>query len=185
LGGLVALHQAVHDGLQRLQQLALGRVRLQLHRHHAIDLEVVVVAGGVQLGAQVEDDVRVGGRRQLGRGVVGLEGRQDFLGVVHEIHHVGRVLAGIGAVQAGQRLHGLDAGQATVHVHAAQQRLVEAGLELVRHQQDLVFVALEGFADLAAIQTRVQVAAGFRETARGRIPCRSPRPRKATRVPIV
>jgi hypothetical protein len=92
LRGLVALHQAVHDRLQRLQQLALGRVRLQLHRHHAVHLEVVVVAGGVQLGAQVVDDVRVGGRRQLGRRVVGLEGRQDFLGVVHEIHHVGRVL---------------------------------------------------------------------------------------------
>jgi hypothetical protein len=67
------------------------------------------------------------------------------------------------AVQARQRLHRLNPGQAPVHVHSAQQRLVEAGLEFVRHQQNLVVVALEGFADLAAFQTRVQVAAGFRE----------------------
>jgi hypothetical protein len=44
------------------------------------------------------------------------------------------------AVQARQRLHRLDAAQLLVHVHAAQQRLVEAGLELVGHQQDLVLV---------------------------------------------
>ena len=73
--------------------------------------------------------------------VVGLERRQHLVGVVHEVQHVGRVLAGMGAVEPRQRLHGLDAGQPLVDVHAAQQRLVEAGLELVGDQQDLILVA--------------------------------------------
>ena len=154
LRGLVAFHQAVAHRLQGGDQFALLGVRVQLHRDHAVDLEVVVVAGGVELGAQVEDEVRVGGGREFGRGVVGLEGGEDFLGVVHEIQHVGRVLAGVGAVQAGEGLHGLDAGQPLVHVHAAEQRLVEAGLELVGDEQDLILVALEGFADVAALQVR-------------------------------
>ena len=57
---LVALHQPVRDGLQGRDQLALLGLRVQLHGHHAIHLEVIVVPGGVQLGAQVEDEVRVG-----------------------------------------------------------------------------------------------------------------------------
>ena len=133
--------QAVHDRLDRRHQLALLGVGLQLHRDHAVDLEVVVVPGGVELGPQVVDEVRVGDVRQLGRLVVGLERRQHLGRVVHEVEHVGRVLAGMGAVQARQRLHGLDAGQPLVDVHAAEQRLVEAGLELVGHQQDLILVA--------------------------------------------
>ena len=56
----------------------------------------------------------------------------------------------MGAVQARERLHGLDARQPLVDVHAAQQRLVEAGLELVGHQQDLILVGVERFADVAA-----------------------------------
>ena len=61
-------------------------------------------------------------------------------------------------------LHRLDARQALVHVHAAQQRLVEAGLELVGDEQDLVFVAFEGFPDVAALQIRIQGVAMLRET---------------------
>ena len=56
----------------------------------------------------------------------------------------------MGAVQPRQGLHGLNAGEPLVDVHAAQQRLIEAGLELVGHEQDLILVALEGFADVAA-----------------------------------
>ncbi len=164
LRGLVAFHQAVAHRLQGGDQFALLGVRVQLHRDHAVDLEVVVVAGGVELGAQVEDEVRVGRGREFGRGVVGLEGGQDFLGVVHEVQHVGRVLAGVGAVEAGEGLHGLDARQPLIHVHAAEQRLVEAGLELVGDEQDLVLVALERFADVAALQVRIQGVAVLRET---------------------
>jgi len=98
-GGLVALHHAILHRFQRGDQIALSGVRVQLHGHHAIHLELVVVAGGVQLGAQVENEIRVGRRRQLDRGVVGLEGGQHLFGVIHEIQHVGGVLAGPGAVQ--------------------------------------------------------------------------------------
>ncbi len=122
--------------------------------------------GGIQLGAQVENEIRIGRRRKLRRGVIRLEGGQHLFGVVREIQHVGRVLAGIGAVQARQGLHGLDAPQSFVHIHATQQRLIEAGLEFVRHQQDLIFVALESFADVAAFQIGVQCRAVLGETIR-------------------
>ena len=120
----------------------------------------------VQLGAQVEHQVWFGRGRQLGRRVVRLERGQHLLGVVNEVQHVGRVLAGVGAVQARERLHRLDAGQAFVHVHAAQQRLVEPGLELVGDQQDLVFLAFECFADVAALEPGVQQGAVFGKAVR-------------------
>ncbi len=50
----------------------------------------------------------------------------------------GVVLARDHAVEARQRLHRLHAVEPLVHVHRAQQRLVEAGLVLVGHQQHLV-----------------------------------------------
>ena len=135
---LVPLQQPVDDRLDRRDQVALLGLRVQLDRDDAIHLEVVVVAGRVELGAQVVDEVRVGDVLQLGRLVVGLERRQDILGAVHEVEHVGRVLAGMGAIQPRERLHGLNARQPPIDVHAAQQRLVEAGLELVGDQQDLI-----------------------------------------------
>ncbi|EXI77065.1 MAG: hypothetical protein AW10_04045 [Candidatus Accumulibacter appositus] len=141
-------------------------IGLQFHGDNAIDLEVVVVAGGIQLGTQVEDEVWIGGRCEFGSRVVGLERGEDFLGVIHEIQHVGRVLAGMGAVETGEGLHSLDAGQSLIHVHAAEQGLVEAGLELVGDEEDLVLVAFEGFADVATLQVRVQGLAVFREAVR-------------------
>ena len=90
---LVAFQQPIHDRLECGDQFALLGLRLQLHRDDAIDLEVVVVPGGVELGPQVVDEIRVGHVRQLRRLVVGLERREDFLGLVHEVEHVGRVLA--------------------------------------------------------------------------------------------
>ena len=53
-------------------------LRVHLDGHDAIDLEVVVVPGGVELGAQIVDEVRVGDARQLGRRVIGLERVEDF-----------------------------------------------------------------------------------------------------------
>ena len=148
--------QSIHDRLDRRHQFALFGVRLQFHGDDAIHLEIVVVPGGVELGPQVVDQIRVGHVRQFRRRVVGLERRQHVGRVVHEVQHVGRVLAGVGTIQPGQRLHGLNARQSLIDVHAAQQRLIEAGLELVRHQQNLVLVGVEGFADVAAAQVRVQ-----------------------------
>ena len=49
----------------------------------------------------------------------------------------------VDAVQPGEGLHGLNAGQALVDVQGVQQGLVEAGLILLRHQQHLVFAGGE------------------------------------------
>ena len=53
------------------------------------------------------------------------------------------VFARVDAVEPGEGLHGVEAGQHLVHVHRVQQRLVEAGLELLGHDQHLVVVAGE------------------------------------------
>ena len=72
---------------------------LQQHLHHPLDLEVVVVALGIELGLEVQDEVRIGGLGQLSCGVVGLEGRQDVARFVHEIHHIGGVFTRMAAVE--------------------------------------------------------------------------------------
>ena len=46
-------------------------------------------------------------------------------------------------VEARERLHRLDAGKALVHIHGMQQGLVEAGLVLLGHQEDLIVVGVE------------------------------------------
>ncbi len=56
--------------------------------------------------------------------------------VVQEVQHEHVVLLGVRPVEARQRLHRLDAGERLVHVHRVQQRLVVAGLELVRADQE-------------------------------------------------
>jgi hypothetical protein len=56
---------------------------------------------------------------------------QDLGRIVDEVEHVRRVLSRIGTIESRQRLHRLDPAQHLVHVHAAQQRLVEARLELI------------------------------------------------------
>ena len=61
-------------------------------------------------------------------------------------------------VQARQGLHCLDAGQRLVHVHGVQQRLVVAGLELVRAHQEAVGILPEPRGDLRrgqAVQRRL------------------------------
>ena len=54
--------------------------------------------------------MRVGGRGECGGRVIRLEGRKNIVGIVHEVQHVGRILAGMGAIQARESLHGLEAG---------------------------------------------------------------------------
>ena len=120
------------------------------------------MALGIELGLEVEDEVGIGGLGQLSRGVVGLEGRQDVVGIVHEIHHIGGVFTRMAAVQAGEGLHRLDAIEAPVHIHAAEQRLIKTGLEFVGHQQDLVVGALEGFADIT-LEAGIEALAVLRE----------------------
>ena len=129
---------------------------LDLDRGDPIDLEIVVPSARVELGLEVEHDVRIGDGLKLRRLVIGLERLEDVLGAVHEIENVGRVLAGIGAIEPRKRLHRLDAGKPAVDIHAAKQGLIEAGLELVGDKQDLVVRALERLGDVAAAQVRIE-----------------------------
>jgi hypothetical protein len=69
----------------------------------------------------------------------------------------------MGAVQAGERLHGLEAVQSAVHLQAAAQGLVEPGLEFVGHQQQPAFFAPAGFPDVPPEQVGVQAKAGLAE----------------------
>src|ERR1035437_1903442 len=54
LGGFVFLDEAVPHRFERLDQLALLGAGLEFHRDHAVNFEVVVMAGGVELGAKVD-----------------------------------------------------------------------------------------------------------------------------------
>ena len=109
------------------------RFGIQLDFDNPIHLEFIVEACGIELHAQVENQVRVSDTRKLGCLVVGLECGEDLLGIVHEVHDVCGVLPRMGAVKARQGLHGRDAREALVHIHAAKKRLVKARLELVGH----------------------------------------------------
>ena len=131
---------------------------------HPLHLVLVVEALGVQLVAQVQHNVGVADAAELCRGVVLPEGSEDLLPLVDEVHHEGGVLARVGAVQPRQGLHGLDAAQLAVHVHGAQQRLVETSLELIGHQQDAELRRGEGLAQVAPLKAWVHV--GFGEWVR-------------------
>ncbi len=74
----------------------------------------------------------------------------DRLDVVHEVEHEDVVLLGMGTVEPGEGLHGLDAGELLVHVHGVEQRLVVAGLELVGADEEAVGVFPDLVGDLAA-----------------------------------
>ena len=89
------------------------------------------------------EQVGVGLFGQQGGLVVGLEGLSDLLGLVGEVEHHRALLAGVRAVQAGQRLDRVHATELLVHVHRVEQRLVEAGLELVGDHQEAVLGLLE------------------------------------------
>lgn len=67
----------------------------------------------------------------------------DVVGFVHEVQDERIFLAGAGAVEARERLHGLDAIKPLVHVHRVQKRLIEAGLVFLGHKQQLVLFGRE------------------------------------------
>ena len=64
------------------------------------------------------------------------------------------MLLRMGAVEPGERLHRLDAGERLVHIHGVQQRLVVAGLELVGADQKAIRVFLDPVGDFAATGSR-------------------------------
>ena len=103
---------------------------------------------GCQLGLQIVEAVGVGFFTQDGGLVIGLEGTPGCASasLTKSRTSVSR-LAGAGAVQPAERLDCLNAIQTLIHIHGVQQRLIEAGLELVGDHQDAVIGGLEGIGD--------------------------------------
>ncbi len=101
--------------------------------------------------------------------------------LVHEVDDIGRLLARVGTVQPGQGLHGLDATQLAIDVHRAQQRLVEARLKLVRHQQDAELGRGEGLPNIPPAQPGFMFVS---VNGSGPVSCRQPLPRTRTSRPI-
>ena len=75
---LVPLHQAIRDRLKCANQVTLLGLGVHLHRHDPIYLELIVVAGCIELRPQIVDQIWVGDAFQLRRVVVGLERGQHL-----------------------------------------------------------------------------------------------------------
>ena len=75
--------------------------------------------------------------------IIGFKRLSNIFGGVDEVQNKSVLLAPHSAVQAGKGLDGLHAGQFFVHKHGVQQRLVEAGLILFRHDQHPIFIRME------------------------------------------
>ncbi|SKY45504.1 Uncharacterised protein [Mycobacteroides abscessus subsp. abscessus] len=131
-----------------------------------VDFVVRVDGGGVEFGGEIMYQVGIGLGFEVGVGVVRLECFSDGRGFVDEIHHLGHRCGlrrsrrcAVGAVEPREGLHRSDSGELAVHVHRAQQRLVEAGLEFVGDDHHLVLVAGERGPQV----TDTRVHAGFGE----------------------
>ena len=91
--------------------------------------------------------------------IVGLKGSENIVRFIIKIEYKGAgfPFAGIGSVQARQRLHALHAAERFIHVHGAQLRLVKAGLELVGHQHHLIVIGIKRLTHIAAFERRVHI----------------------------
>ena len=74
-----------------------------------------------------------------------LEGLLNLFSLVHEVQDKRLCFAGSDAIEAGKRLHGINATELLIHIHRMQERLVEPCLELVCHDEESVLIALERF----------------------------------------
>ena len=156
-GRLVAGQEPRADGDDGRVELRLNRPGPHHRAGHGLHLVRVVQRRAVELRPQVQHRVGVGRVGQFRRVVVLAEGGLDVLGLVGEVHDVGRVLAGVGAVEPRQGLHGLDAAQLAVHVHRAEQGLVEPGLKLVGDEEDGILLRPERGPDVAPLEAGVHV----------------------------
>src|SRR5437773_1026757 len=95
----VSLHEAIYYWLERGDEVALLRVRPQLHRHNAIHLEIVIVSASIQLRSQIVDKMRICHPGEFGRRIVLAELVEDLLGLVNEVQNVGRFFARMRAVE--------------------------------------------------------------------------------------
>ena len=88
-------------------------------------------------------------------GIVVLERLLNHIRVIPEVNHQRIILTRAATVKATQRLNALDTAQNFVHIHCVKQLLVEPGLELFRHNQDLVLGLLELQADIVILDSPV------------------------------
>ena len=148
--GRVGLGRALLIGCAGAEQRGHRRLDLLGSQH----VEVVEATPGVP------EDVRVGGRRDRAA-VELLERLDDVLGVVAEVEHERALLQRVDAVEARERLHRGQPDQRLVDVHRVQQRLVEAGLELLGDDQHAVLGRRE-LLGRAALGKAVHVGLGER-----------------------
>ena len=96
---LEPLQETIRHRLQRRDEIALLGLRVHLHGHYTVHLEVIIVTRSIELGSQVVDEVRVCHAFKFGGFIEGLEGREDFLGAVHEVENVCRILARMRSIE--------------------------------------------------------------------------------------
>ena len=128
------------------ERVGLGRALVIRHAdseesgHRRLDLLWPEHIEVIESSACVPQDVGVS-RRGDRAPVELLERIDDGFGVVAEVQDEGVLLQRVDAVEPGERLDGGEPHQDLVHVHRVQQWLVEAGLELLRHDEHAVIRA--------------------------------------------
>jgi len=114
---------------------ALAALRCEEHTCKFGHFGLEVDARGIELGLDLIELVGIDLLPHHGAFVVLAESLLDFARLIDEIEHESVVLERMGAVQARQRLYGLNPSEALVHIHGVQQRLIEAGLVFLSYQQ--------------------------------------------------
>lgn len=91
-----------------------------------------------------------------------LECLQDLFFRVDEIDDEGIFLIRMAPVQAGKRLHCLDAAQLLVDNHGMQERLIKAGLIFLRNDNNVTLIMEDlfglGFSNMIAFDIHVEAS---------------------------
>lgn len=124
--------------------IAQVRVGDRFHLRRRVD------AGRVQAFGDRDERVRVDFPGHVRVRVVHFEVVLDAGRRVLKVHDHGRGLAGVGAIEAREGLHGGNTGQFLVYVHSDEAGFVEAGLELVGDDEDLIVLLAERSGRVAA-----------------------------------
>ena len=155
-------HRRVQRGVHGLMiGGALALLGLEVDGAEPLDFLEQIHAGGVELSLDRVHPRRIDFGAHLRAFVVGCERRAYLAAVVDEVEDEGVLLAGVGAVEPGQRLHRLDAGQPLVDVHGVQQRLIEAGLVLLGDQQHLIIGGGKAFRQFLLPHAGVHLLLGI------------------------